>query len=160
MVKGSILAVAILIALVIGAGMLLPGSPRGAATSLQAPKIAGNSRPMSEAETRLGVQIESVRVSAAGYMLDLRYRIIDSSKAKPLTEGSFKPYLIDETSGGKLIVPAPAKVGPLRSITKSAQPVAGRIYFVIFANPGRLVKSGGKVTLVVGDMYVGDLSAV
>jgi len=31
------------------------------------------------------------------------------------------------------------------------QPQTGRIYFILFSNPNRMVKNGGSVSLVIGD---------
>ena len=100
-------------------------------------------------EQQWGVQICGIRLSAADYMLDFRYRVIDPEKAKPLLSRQVKPYLVDQESGAKLIVPAPPKVGSLRQ--KSNEPLPGKIYFIIFSNPGKLVKRGNKVTVVIGD---------
>ncbi|MHC4159177.1 MAG: hypothetical protein ACYSSO_08880 [Planctomycetota bacterium] len=106
-------------------------------------------------EQQWGVQICGIRLSAADYMLDFRYRVIDPEKAKPLLSRQVKPYLVDQESGAKLIVPAPPKVGSLRQ--KSNEPLAGKIYFIIFSNPGRLVKRGNKVTVVIGDFKAENL---
>jgi hypothetical protein len=109
----------------------------------------------SALEEKWGVQITGIRLSAADYMLDFRYRVADPNKAAPLLGRQVKPYLIDEVSGAKLIVPAPPKVGSLRQ--KSREPLAGKIYFVIFSNPGKLVKRGGRVTVVIGDFKAENL---
>lgn len=106
-------------------------------------------------EGEWGIQITGIRLSAAEYMLDFRYRIIDPNKAEPLLSQQYKPYLIDQKSGARLIVPAPPKVGSLRQ--KSRQPQAGKIYFIIFSNPGRLVKKGDKVTVIIGDFKAEDV---
>jgi len=100
-------------------------------------------------EQKWGIQICGIRLSAVGYMLDFRYRIIYPEKAAPILSRAAKPYIIDEKSGARLIVPAPPKVGALRQ--KSSEPQPNRIYFIMFANPGRLVKPGNKVTVIIGD---------
>lgn len=106
---------------------------------------------------RWGVEVEDVRLSAAGYMLDFRYKVINPDKAAPLQDMKFKPYLIDEASGAKLIVPSPPKVGALRQRVKSGKPIPGRTYFIIFSNPGRFVGHGNKVTIVIGDFKAENL---
>jgi hypothetical protein len=60
-------------------------------------------------KSKWGVKVEGIRLSAADYMLDFRYRVIDPEKAKPLLSRQVKPYLVDQESGAKLIVPAPPK---------------------------------------------------
>lgn len=101
-----------------------------------------------EAEARYGIAVQGVRLSAAGTMLDFRYTVTDPAKAAVLLGHNVQPVLIDAASGARLAVPSPAKVGALRSVT--AQPKAGRSYFTLFANPGRLVKAGREVSVEIG----------
>lgn len=99
-------------------------------------------------EAKWGVKVLSIKLSAEGYMLDFRYRVIDAEKAAPLFDRNIKPYLVDESTGAMFVVPEPPKVGALRN-TRKPQPE--RNYFIMFANPGRYVKKGNMVTVVNGD---------
>lgn len=101
-----------------------------------------------------GVEVIGVKPVSSGYMLAFRYRILDPDKAKSLNDRKSKAYLIDEATGTRLAVPALENVGELRS---GATPVADRNYFMIFGNPGRLVKSGSRVSIVVGNFRVDQL---
>jgi hypothetical protein len=103
---------------------------------------------------RWGVRVEGVRLSAAGYMLDFRYRVVDARKAKPLFARKAKPVLTDEATGALMSVPVPPKTGALRN---SDEPKAGRTYFMFFANPGRFIAPGGRVTLAIGPFRVSGL---
>ena len=107
------------------------------------------------AEEAWGIQVEAIRLSAEGYMLDFRYRVIDPAKAQALLDRNEKAHIIDQVSGAKFIVPSPPKVGPLRT---SNPPQAGRTYFILFANPGQYIKQGNKVTVVIGDFKIEDLT--
>jgi hypothetical protein len=69
-------------------------------------------------EEQWGVKIESLRTSAAGNLLDFRYRIIDPEKASYLVDRRNKAYMIDQASGRVLSVPTTAKVGPLRQTVR------------------------------------------
>lgn len=102
-----------------------------------------------------GIEILAIRQSAAGYMLDMRYKVIDAEKAIPIFDRKVRPYLIDQASGAKFAVPNPPKTGPLRT---SDRPQAGRNYFIFFANPGRFIKPGSKVTVVIGDFRAENLT--
>lgn len=102
----------------------------------------------SAMEMQWGVKVLPIRLSAEGYMLDFRYRVLDAEKAAPLFDRKIKPYLVDEATGAILVVPEPPKVGALRN-TRKPQP--DRNYFILFANPGRYVQKGRKVTVVIGD---------
>lgn len=109
---------------------------------------------LHDLERRWGIQILGLHLSAGGYMLDFRYRVLDPEKAAGLFVRSDKPYLIDQASGRKFLVPNPPKVGPLRT---SYSPKPNRNYFVMFGNPGTFVKAGNKVTIVIGDFRVENL---
>jgi len=98
------------------------------------------------------VEIVSVRTTAAGMMLDVRYRVADGKAAKSFFPKKSKPLLINEKSGATLAVPVPPKVGPLKQIPDEFKP--DRTYFMFFANPGRHVKAGDLVTLVSGDRKI------
>ncbi|MBI5640917.1 MAG: hypothetical protein HZA17_10875 [Nitrospirae bacterium] len=105
-------------------------------------------------EEKWGVRILGIRLSADGYMLDFRYRVTDPEKALPLFDRKVRPYTIEQSTGMKLLVPAPPKIGSLRTTRK---PVAETNYFIMFGNPGGRAKKGGKVSVVVGDFRVENL---
>lgn len=93
-------------------------------------------------------------MSAGEHMIDFRYRVLDAEKAETLFAPENKPYLIDEASQKVLAVPTTAKVGPLRT---SGDVKEGSIYWMFFGNIPGLVKSGSKVTLVIGDFRAENL---
>ena len=103
-------------------------------------------------ESRWGIQVSSLRVSAGGYMVDFRYKVIDPVKAAKLGKADSKPSLIDEATGTTLLVPKTPKVGPLRQTAEQLD--AGKIYWMLFANRGQVVKSGSIVTIAIGDFRV------
>ena len=96
-----------------------------------------------------GVEIQAVRLTAAEYMLDFRYRVLDADKAAPILDRHIKPHVIVERSGVKLQVPISSKLGPLRQT--QTHPQDARNYYAFFANPARHVKRGDLITIVVGD---------
>jgi hypothetical protein len=96
-----------------------------------------------------GIEVLSLRHTAAGYMLDFRYRVIDPVKAAPLLEYRTKPYIVAQKTGARLDVPVPQKIGALRN--SADQVKANHNYFALFANPGRHVKPGDRVSVVIGD---------
>lgn len=105
----------------------------------------------------LGIKVDGIRLSAAGYMLDFRYRVLDPVKAAPLLDRKIQPYLLDEASGARLAVPDSPKVGRLRTTSRN-KVIPGRNYYILFANPGRYLQAGSKVTLVAGDARISDLT--
>jgi len=120
------------------------------------PSLVSEERESTIEET-WGIEIQGIRYSAAGYMLDFRYKVMDPEKAVYLLDRRYKPYLVDQKSGARFIVPAPAKVGPLRQSLDTGKPITGRTYFVMFANPGQYVKPGSMVTVVIGEFKAEDL---
>jgi hypothetical protein len=124
---------------------VVPETKEGPLTAVDAPAIA----------RKWGIQIESMRLTSSGYMLDFRYRVVDASKAQPLFERKIKPVLRDDASGAEMAVPVPPKTGALRS---SNDAKAGRTYFMFFANPARFVKKGNTVTVTIGAFSVSGIA--
>lgn len=101
-----------------------------------------------------GIELVSMRSTAAGHMVDFRYRVTDAEKAAPLFVRQTKPYLIHQESGKALGVPNTAKIGSLRN---SNTPQEGRTYWMFFGNHHRLVHKGDLVTVAIGDFRVSDI---
>lgn len=106
----------------------------------------------NEIEDKWGIRVLSLRLTSANYMLDFRYHVSDVDKASAIVTRKIKPHIIVERTGRKLLVPVAAKLGPLRQSPKFIKP--DKNYFVFFANPGAAVKSGDKVTVVMGDATI------
>jgi protein SCO1/2 len=118
------------------------------------PLSAGDSAAIAR---RWGVEVEGIRLTSSGYMLDFRYRILDANKAAPLFVRKTKPVLKDDKSGVTFVVPEPPKTGALRS---SNQPQANRTYFMFFVNPARFIKAGNTVTVTIGDFVVSGIAVL
>ncbi len=103
-----------------------------------------------------GMDEFSVHQTSAGYMLDIRYRVTDAIKAKPLFSRKLHPFVIDEASGIRYGVPASPKVGFLRQAPSYLK--ENKVYFMFVANPGKRIKKGDKLTLVIGDFRVEHLT--
>lgn len=103
-----------------------------------------------------GIEVSSLRLSANGHMLDFRYRVLDPAKAAALGDRRNKACLIDQATGIMMNVPNTPKIGPLRQT--ATQMEAGKVYFMLFANSGRLVKAGSRVTVAIGDFRAENLT--
>jgi hypothetical protein len=120
------------------------------------PAISPDEMRYRQLEEKWGIRPESLRLSAAGHMLDFRYRVTDPKKAiKIMKDPNPTTYLLDQASKVKLAVPSTPKIGSLRQT--DMDPKAGRIYFSLFSNPGGLVKAGNKVTVVIGEFRAENL---
>jgi hypothetical protein len=125
------------------AGKPLPAGPASAVQALTPAQL-------------LGIEVVAIRWSAQGMMLDFRYRVVDAVKAQPLMDRSIKPYLIEEVSGARFGIPGSPTVGPMRQTALRAE--VGRVYWMFFGNPGRQVKPGNRVTVVVGEIRLEHLT--
>jgi hypothetical protein len=108
----------------------------------------------SEMTEKWGIEVAAIHTAAAGNMVDFRYKVLDPKKAEALFAKKNKPYLIHQKTGKVLAVPRTAKVGPLMS---SYHPKQDRTYWMFFGNQTKLVQSGDKVTVVIGDFKAENL---
>lgn len=95
-----------------------------------------------------GIEALRVTLSANDYMVDFRYKVIDPEKAAKAVNRKDQPYIRHSDTGLTRVVPAPANIGALRHTGRNLK--AGRNYFVLFANPGKTIKRGDEITLVMG----------
>jgi hypothetical protein len=112
---------------------------------------------LAQAEARFGIRISGLHLSAHGYILDLRYRVLDKGRAAPLLDSKSKVYLVDAAHGAKLGVPESPVIGGMRQTSRNHVIYTDRDYFVLFVNPGKTVHSGDALTLAVDDTTVAGL---
>jgi len=94
-----------------------------------------------------GVDVVGVHPVASGAMLEFRYVVLDPAKARQLNDTKSVPTMIDRASGTRLQVPAMENIGTLR---QSTAPKAGRMYWIVFGNPGHRVHRGSQVDVEIG----------
>ena len=154
--RPNLLRVSVFIAVLVVAGCAKPkGSPSD--HPAEPAKKQAAPTPIAEVPDRWGIEIVSLRLTAAESMIDFRYRILDPDKAVFLVDRTIKAYLLDQETGKAVGVPNTAKIGPLRQTTKFGKPPADKIFFMLFSNPGRFIRPGAKVTLEIGEFRVEDL---
>ena len=112
-------------------------------------------KQMSSAREASGIKVERVTYAVGGMKLDLRYRVTDLKKARQIFTNKTPLALIDQATGTVMGVPNMPKVGKLRQVPNQNE--AWRVYWIMFDNPGALVRRGGKVTLVIGDVKIKDI---
>jgi hypothetical protein len=144
-------------AALVGAGLSAEAATDSAQPAAEAASavVATGAAPVGITLENLGVELVGVRLSASDFLIDLRYRIKDATKAQPLLEKKLQPVLVNDANGDRFYIPQVPKVGALRQSATAKQPAQpGRVYFMLFANPDRKLRSGEKVTLYVGDSVV------
>lgn len=126
---------------------------REEAAARDARELLALEQALTPLEQQWGIKLLGIRLTAAGYALDFRYKVLDPRKAAPLVQRRFSPvpYVIVERTGAKLGVPFTEKAGSLRSsVTTADQIRRGRNYTALFANPGRHARIGDRVTVAFG----------
>lgn len=129
--------------------------PMPAKTSLQSLVDPAQEKLLAE---KWGVKLISLNLTAASYMMDFRFRVLDVDKALPLFDHRIKPVLVVERSGAELPVPMATKVGAFRPSNRGKNIKADKNYYMVFGNPDQHVKSGEKVNLVIGDFLAENIT--
>ena len=124
-----------------------------------APKPSGYhagvpSRARVHYATLWGVDDLKVRSINSGELIRFDFRVLDATKAQPLNDKKFEPYLVDQTSGVKLVIPTLEKVGQLRQTPTTE---VDKVYWMAFSNKGGHVKPGDWVTVVIGNFHADGL---
>jgi hypothetical protein len=101
-----------------------------------------------------GVDQLSAQLAESGQLVRFSYRVVDAGKAAALHDKASAPNLIDEKARVALLVPTMEKVGPLR---QSGPPENGKSYWMVFSNKGNVVRTGHRVSVVIGSFRVDGL---
>jgi hypothetical protein len=140
--------VGVLIAAGIGALVLwLPQRSSGEPSVKPPPEWRRASVSASGLAERSGVRLVRVAVTGGGGLLDLRYQVVDPSKAVAVHEEQTPPAIIDERTGLVLnrLLMGHAHTGELKPAVS---------YYLVFENTGNWVRRGSKVTVLLGDAQV------
>lgn len=98
-----------------------------------------------------GVRVVYVAVTGDGGLIDLRYQVIDPDKAVAVHDDEdLPPTIIDDATG---LVVDNLLMGHLHHGDFNA----GQTYYLIFENPGNLVRQGSKVSVLLGDAELDDV---
>lgn len=137
-------------------------SAQADAPQTKSPKPSAAPRVISRSQrgemwyaARFGVDQMRVRYTASGASVEFRYRVVDPDKAAVLSDKHATPYMIDEKTGIKLLVPVMEQIGALR---QTVAPEQGREYWLLFANAGKVVKPGQRVDVSIGSFHVRGLT--
>jgi hypothetical protein len=101
-------------------------------------------------EGQWGIDNLTVRAVESGELIRFSYRVLDPEKMKSLHDKKLEPALIFPDGRVKLVIPSLEKVGQLR---QTNTPESGKSYWMAFSNPGRTVKRGDHVDVVIGQFH-------
>ena len=96
---------------------------------------------------RTGVRITQLAVTGDGGLLDLRFQVVDPTKADAIHDRAWPPALISEANG---VVASELLMGH----EHTGRFRGGQTYYLVFTNPGNLVERGSQVTVMLGDASV------
>jgi hypothetical protein len=109
----------------------------------------GTAPPRSAAlEDAFGIRFTQVDLVAAQGMIQLRYQVLDQSKATAIHDAKKPqntPSVIDQTTGQHLVSP---------TVHGHNVPAAGRTVTTFVINTNEVVKPGSLITVVVGDIKI------
>lgn len=101
-----------------------------------------------------GIEVASLRLTAGGNALDLRYKVVDPGKSARVLRDGGPSYILDDA--GRRISPRNVQgIGDYYAARHLDQP--GRVYSTWFANQGASLKSGDLVSVVMGDLRVANV---
>jgi hypothetical protein len=105
-------------------------------------------------ERDLGIKVTSLRMASTGGTVELRFYLDDPRKGTRLFDRETPPFLTDE-SGGPALASAtpPIAYGAGRAAASDRTP-RRRSYLLQFSNARQSVRTGSRVTLVVGDLKI------
>ena len=96
---------------------------------------------------KIGVRITQVALTGSGGLVDLRIQVVDPDKASAIHGLTYPPALVDATTS---IVASNLLMGHSHSDPFKA----GITYYYIFENPGNVIKSGNKVSVLLGNTEI------
>jgi hypothetical protein len=96
-----------------------------------------------------GIEPVHLRISAAGFMIEFRYKVLDPEKALVLSDRKDFPTMISMKSKARLSVPFGSTVGYLKSNRKFLK--KGKNYITMFSNENRHMLPGDQVRIQVRD---------
>jgi hypothetical protein len=130
--------IAVAVVLALGAGGLVAYRHQNASV----PVIAGTPVSAAELESNYGTRIDLVALTALGGLVQLRFTVLDKSKAETLFHvAENMPALIAEPSGKVLHAPS----GMRHHLTL----LDGGSYFVLYANAGNALAPGTPVSVMI-----------
>jgi hypothetical protein len=117
------------------------------------PSRSQDARQISQGllETKYGLRVNLIAVTAAGGMVDVRLQVVEAEKAKALLQDkkNFPTLLVDGTST-RLNASEDTK-------SQEIKLEDGGNLFLLFPNAGNAVRPGASVTLLFGDTAVESL---
>jgi hypothetical protein len=98
----------------------------------------------SELEAQSGIRVTLLAVTAAGGMVDFRFKVTDVEKAKKILQD-------DKLLPSLTVAGSNASLKPTPETLQDVKLENGLVYYILYSNDGNLVKPGTPVSVVIGD---------
>lgn len=108
-----------------------------------------------QVENEFGIRPLTIRLTGADHFLDFRYLVVDAEKARQVLHRNKKAVLQDQETGETYHVTM-TKIGAMRGTTTDPKP--GSRYFMLFTNSEKSIKRGNKVSVIIDECRVEDLT--
>jgi hypothetical protein len=108
-------------------------------------------QPPSAIETEYGLQIAHVGLTAAGGLVDVRFKVLDAIKARKL--------LGDAAHAPMLIAGDNPPLMPPHHALKGAKFAKGQVFYILYPNVRSAIQPGVEVTVAMGDVRLGPVTA-
>jgi hypothetical protein len=106
--------------------------------------------PPGDNEMRHGIQITQVGLTAAGGLVDVRFKVLDAEKARRL--------LGDPANMPMLIAKDNPPLMPPHHALKGAKFSEGLVFYILYPNVRSAIKPGLDVTVAMGDVRLGPVA--
>jgi len=111
-----------------------------------------NAPDMVEMRNRFGLEVTSVAIN--GKAIDVQFMVSTPEKAGQVLSPVAQRYLIDQKSGTKILAPQSTRAKRMRATSG----VASQNFVASFDNSKDVVKSGDKVSVIVDEYRVDNLT--
>jgi hypothetical protein len=125
-------------------------APLGPSTVSQLAVTKVKLPPPSEDETRYGLQVAQVGMTAGGGLVDLRLKVLDAAKASKL--------LGNPANAPMLIAGSSPPLQPPHHAFRGAKLGDGLVLFVLYPNVRGAVRHGTEVVVALGDVRLGPVT--
>jgi hypothetical protein len=115
-----------------------------------APQAVKPLPPPSAQETQFGIQIAHVSLTAAGGLVDVRFKVLDAVKARQLMGNAAHPPMLVAGDNPPLMPP--------HNALKGARFAPGQIFYILYPNARSAIKPGVAVTVAMGEVRLGPVT--
>lgn len=116
-----------------------------------AAKVVLPPAPPTALELQTGIQVTQVGLTGAGGLVDVRFKVLDAAKVKAL--------LADPANTPMLLAGDRPPLMPPHHALRGARFGQGQTFYILYPNLRSAIRPGVEVTVAMGDVRLGPLTA-